>query len=110
MSRKLFVKNARKGVDGSGELCFNYSMSNTGTDDTVTQAEIVLCKFTKVLGKATSRKIADALHIDPATVYRWNYTKEAGGTGGVIPAKWHRPLLELAKMVDVKLTAEDIVG
>ncbi len=40
-------------------------------------------------------------------VYRWTYAKARGGTGGVIPARHHRPLLSEARKRGIDLRPED---
>lgn len=44
-----------------------------------------------------------------STVWRWSQPREVGGTDGIIPARYHRPLLRLAQRLGRKLTADDIV-
>ena len=46
----------------------------------------------------------------PGMVSRWIYRADAGGTGGRIPSRHHRKILEIAKAKKVKLTAADIIG
>ena len=41
--------------------------------------------------------------------YRWQHSKERGGTGGVIPLKHHRVLMEAAREKGVLLSAEDFL-
>lgn len=46
--------------------------------------------------------------VSPSQVSRWQLPKPDGG-GGMIPAKFHGPLLALAKRKRVELTADDLV-
>ena len=41
--------------------------------------------------------------------YRWQHPKQKGGTGGVIPQRHHRCLLDAALSRGVKLTAADFL-
>jgi hypothetical protein len=60
------------------------------------------------LGGVTS--LARDLGGTPGMVSRWISSSEAGGTGGRIPSRHHRKILELAKAKRIKLTAADIIG
>lgn len=42
--------------------------------------------------------------------YRWQHAKEKGGTGGLIPQRHHRALLDYAKQKGVKLRADDFLS
>lgn len=46
--------------------------------------------------------------VSPSQVSRWQLPKP-DGAGGMIPAKFHGPLLAIAKRKCVKLTADDLV-
>lgn len=39
------------------------------------------------------RAVADALKIDVSRIYRFTYPADRGGTGGLIPSKYHDTLL-----------------
>lgn len=41
--------------------------------------------------------------------YRWQYAKEKGGTGGSIPQRHHRTLLDYARNNSINLQAEDFI-
>ncbi len=43
------------------------------------------------------------------TVLRWRFPKTAGGTGGVIPQRYHLLLLDDAKSKGISLTADDLL-
>jgi hypothetical protein len=45
--------------------------------------------------------------VDVSNVHRWTYPKERGGTGGVIPARHQRRLLEKAKEQKIPLKPDD---
>lgn len=45
-----------------------------------------------VIGAFGIRPLAAALRCSPTTVYRWSLRPD-----GLIQAKWHQPILELAK-------------
>lgn len=41
--------------------------------------------------------------------YRWTYPVEKKGTGGLIPQRYHRPLLEYARENEIPLSADDFL-
>jgi hypothetical protein len=41
--------------------------------------------------------------------YRWQYPKTKGGTGGVIPQRYHRTLLDYASENEIPLTADEFL-
>lgn len=41
--------------------------------------------------------------------YRWQYERERGGTGGTIPQKYHRTLLNYAHEHEIPLSADDFL-
>lgn len=55
------------------------------------------------------KKTAHLLGISYQRVYRWTYPTESGGTGGIVPAQYHEPLLELAERHGIELTPYDFV-
>lgn len=65
------------------------------------QAERVIAKM------GGARRLAGLLKLSPATVYRWAYPVERGGTGGLIPSEYHQPVLDLAAALSVDLRPED---
>jgi hypothetical protein len=42
--------------------------------------------------------------------YRWQYSREKGGTGGLIPQKYHRILIDYAERKGIRLGAADFVA
>lgn len=44
-----------------------------------------------------------------STVWRWAQPRAAGGTGGVIPSRYHLPLLRLAREHGRNLSADDLI-
>jgi len=42
--------------------------------------------------------------------YRWQYTRAKGGTGGLIPQRHHRALIEFARSQGVVLNADDFLS
>lgn len=65
------------------------------------QAERIIAKM------GGARRLAALLGLSPATVYRWRYPVERGGTGGLIPSEYHQPVLDLAAVHTVDLRPED---
>ncbi len=71
-------------------------------------ADIVM-KFSTT-NEAGATVIASNLSVDKSRVYRWMYAKDVRGTGGLIPAEYHRPILNAAKERNIALSADDIIG
>lgn len=44
-----------------------------------------------------------------STVWRWSQGRDAGGTGGIVPSRYHLPLLRLAQQLRCDLTPDDLV-
>lgn len=65
------------------------------------QAERVIAIF------GSARRVARLLCLSPATVYRWSYPVQRGGTGGLIPSEYHQALLDLAAVEGVDLRPDD---
>jgi hypothetical protein len=53
--------------------------------------------------------VAKATGVHRTRVSNWKRPREKGGTGGVIPQKHHRTLLDYALSQDVVLRAEDFL-
>lgn len=51
--------------------------------------------------------VAKWLGLSLAQVYKFTYSREKGGTGGVIPARHQPTLLKLAREHDIALTPDD---
>lgn len=41
--------------------------------------------------------------------YRWQHTKDKGGTGGLVPQRYHRALLDYAEANGIDWKAEDFL-
>ncbi len=61
----------------------------------------------KSLGGA--RKVAHLLGVHRTAVYKWTWTKEKGGTGGLIPFNHARKVIDAAKECGLSLTADDFL-
>lgn len=55
-------------------------------------------------------RVARALGLNRSTVARWMYPREEGGTGGLVPAQWQKPLLEFARAERLPLSERDFFG
>lgn len=53
--------------------------------------------------------VAQSLGTAFTAPYRWQYSKEKGGTDGLIPQKHHPALLALAREQGTDLSAEDFL-
>lgn len=42
-------------------------------------------------------RVQEITGLNRSQIHRWTYTKEKGGTGGIIPACWHMPLITGAR-------------
>lgn len=47
--------------------------------------------------------------LNKSTVWRWSQPRDDGGTDGIVPSRYHRPLLRLAQRLGKKLTPNDLV-
>lgn len=74
-------------------------MSNSEKVIGVAKAVIKKCGGAKRTAGIVGRNIS--------WVYRWTYSKERSGTGGVVPHADAQKLLEAASRGEVNLTAED---
>jgi hypothetical protein len=57
-------------------------------------------------GEAKVAEVTDTAYTAP---YRWQHPKDKGGTGGLIPQKYHRALLAYALVNNIPLSAEDFL-
>lgn len=53
--------------------------------------------------------VAEITRTASTAPYRWQYSREKGGTGGVIPQRYHRTLLSFARDNDIPLSAEEFL-
>ena len=51
--------------------------------------------------------VAGWLKLNQSSVLRWTYPRERGGTGGLVPSKHQRPLIEAAASRGVNITPAD---
>lgn len=74
-------------------------------------ASSIISKFAvdgppKISGEAKVAEITRTAYTAP---YRWQSERSKGGTGGTIPQKYHRPLLDYASANGIELKAEDFL-
>ncbi|SEE60230.1 hypothetical protein SAMN05519104_6692 [Rhizobiales bacterium GAS188] len=60
----------------------------------------------KLGGEAVIKQVTGTAYTAP---YRWQHRREKGGTGGLIPQRYHRALLDYARSKGIELTAEDFL-
>lgn len=60
----------------------------------------------KLGGEGAAAKLTGATYTAP---YRWQASREKGGTGGLIPQRYHRMLLDHARAAGIDLRAEDFL-
>jgi hypothetical protein len=73
----------------------------------LTQTERIIKKFGSI--QILHRALNDAgFKKDLATVYRWTYSKERGGTGGVIPKESLHDVVKAARTEGLYLSPEDL--
>lgn len=53
-------------------------------------------------------KTATALSCDVATIYKWTYPRDKGGTDGLVPSSAMPAVLKAADVLGIELTSEDI--
>lgn len=51
--------------------------------------------------------VAEILGLDVSRIYRWTYSKERGGTGGLVPQPHQLRLLEAARVRGIALEPSD---
>lgn len=66
-----------------------------------TPAELVIEKF------GGHARVAEVLGVDVSRVYRWTYSSERGGTGGLVPQKHQAKLMEAAVAGGIELAPAD---
>ena len=54
--------------------------------------------------------VAGVVSVHRTRVSNWKREKEKGGTGGLIPQKYHRMLLDYAAQKEIELKAEDFLA
>jgi transposase len=69
-----------------------------------TPAQIVIAAF------GTNAEVSRILDVSKSTITRWGYTKEEGGTNGLVPQKHWPALLSAAKRRRVKLSLRQLAG
>lgn len=47
--------------------------------------------------------------LNKSTVWRWSQPRDDGGTDGIVPSRYHLPLLRLAQRLGKRLSANDLV-
>lgn len=47
--------------------------------------------------------------LNKSTVWRWSRPRVEGGTDGIVPSRYHLPLLRLSQRLGKTLTADDLV-
>lgn len=45
--------------------------------------------------------------VSTTSVYRWDHAKEKGGSGGLVPVTYHRPILDGATAEGIAITTND---
>lgn len=62
--------------------------------------------ITKIGGEAVVSEITGTAYTAP---YRWQHPRERGGTGGLIPQRYHPVLLAYARSKGISLKAEEFL-
>ena len=55
------------------------------------------------------KRLAAILGVHRATIYRWTWPRERGGTGGVIPTKMVDRVIRAARVEGIFLSTSDLV-
>jgi DNA-binding transcriptional regulator YdaS (Cro superfamily) len=62
----------------------------------------------KIIGKCGgAQAVAALLGLSPASVHKWKYPVERGGTGGLVPTNRQQELLDRARAAGVDLRPDD---
>jgi hypothetical protein len=54
--------------------------------------------------------VAKVVNVHRTRVSNWKRPRVSGGTDGMIPQRYHRPLLDYAKAAGIALAAEDFLA
>lgn len=73
----------------------------------MSQAERILLKFGGARRLSRLMKACGRTK-DPTSIYKWTYSKEKGGTGGLIPTAAWSDILLVARMEGLLITSEDM--
>ena len=65
------------------------------------QANRIIRKF------GGARRLAAVLRYEPSRVYKWTYSREKGGTGGLVPAASVTAIQAAADLQGIALTDSD---
>lgn len=85
----------------------NADMNKNPTIKKVTPGEVVLAEIGLM---PTVRGLNPEFpSLSKSTVWRWARGKDEGGTGGMVPHRYHVPLLRLARKLGRTLTPDDLV-
>lgn len=62
----------------------------------------------------SAKKVQEALKerghdLHLITIYKWSYPRKEGGSGGAIPQRWHKPLLDSAMANGLELKPTDLM-
>lgn len=63
--------------------------------------------FSVIARLGGDEKVAEILDRHPASVRKWTYPEDSGGTGGLIPTACATKLLEYARKKKIPLEADD---
>lgn len=74
---------------------------------TVSPGEVVLSEIG--LMPTVNGLQGDFPGLHKSTVWRWSQPETKGGTDGIVPSRYHLPLMRLAKRLGRTLTADDLV-
>lgn len=85
----------------------NAGMKKTHATENVTPGEIVLAEIGLMPAVRGLREEFPSL--SKSTVWRWSRSKHEGGTDGMVPHRYHVPLLRLSRKLGRTLTPEDLV-
>ena len=61
-----------------------------------------------VLSEFTLAEVSDACRVSQSTAWRWGQP-DPKGTGGIVPARYHVPLLQLARHLGRTLSTDDLI-
>lgn len=82
-------------------------MNDADAYDTVSPGQVIIDELGLV---AVVEGLRDEFPtLSKSTVWRWSQRRSAGGTDGIIPSRYHLPLLRLAQRAGRSLTPDDLV-
>jgi hypothetical protein len=100
ISEKIAIRKIRNSVDSGPALIELIPMKGISGNS---PAAVIIARLG---GEATISAITGTAYTAP---YRWQAARKKGGTGGLIPQRYHRRLIDYARSNGIPLNAEEFL-